>query len=168
MTKKRHMTARAMLRAFQSLHEGEVDNALLHDLAYVQHKDLDMSVRLGGMLAFNALLITAAINPIAASPGAPLSLDAPTQPIAVAAVCIGVIPLVISALMCVRALLIGEEFTIEGIEQDPTAIRQRMLAAYCHSVDQQSAVIRRSVALTIAGGVISLATWLWILIDKMV
>ncbi|MFM9852119.1 MAG: hypothetical protein ACKVOJ_04805 [Sphingomonadaceae bacterium] len=168
MTKKRHMTARAMLRAFQSLHDGEVDSALLNDLAYVQHKDLDMSVRLGGMLAFNALLITAAINPIAASPGAPLSLDAPTQAIEVVAVCIGIVPLVVSALLCVRAMLIGEEFTIEGIEQDLAAIRQRMLAAYCHSVDQQSAVIRHSVTLTISGGVISLATWIWILIEKMV
>lgn len=156
-----------MLRAYQSVQGDKPDAKLSADLAYVQHKDLDMSVRLGGMLAFNALLITAAINPIAASPGAPLSLDAPTQPFAVWLVCIGIIPLVLSAMYCIRAMLIGEEFSVDGIENDKAAITQRMFAAYCVSIDQQSAVIRRSVAMTLAGGAISLIAWIWILADKM-
>ncbi len=161
------MSARAMLRAFQTIHGETVDPALMADFGYVQHKDLDMSVRLGGMLAFNALLITAAINPISASPGAPLSLDAPTQPLEVIAVCIGLAPIVVSALLCVRAMLIGEEFSIEGIEDDKVAIAQRLFASYCVSIDQQAAVIRQSVRFTIIGGAISLAAWLWILIEKM-
>ncbi len=165
--RRKHMSARSMLRAYQSVHGDVPDPKLSAELAYVQHKDLDMSVRLGGMLAFNALLITAAINPIAASPGAPLSLDALTQPWEAVLVCIGIVPLVLSAMFCIRAMLIGEEFSADGIENDKAAITQRMFAAYCVSIDLQSAVIRRSVSLTLAGGGISLAAWIWILADKM-
>ena len=161
------MSARSMLRAYRSVQGDLPDPKLSAELAYVQHKDLDMSVRLGGMLAFNALLITAAINPISASPGAPLSLDAPTQQWEALLVCIGLVPLVLSAMYCIRAMLIGEEFTVEGIETDKTAIAQRMFAAYCVSIDQQAAVIRRSVTLTLTGGGISLAAWIWILAEKM-
>jgi hypothetical protein len=168
VSRKRSMSARAMLRAFQSIHGPKIDPAMMADLAYVQHKDLDMSVRLGGMLAFNALLITAAINPISASPGAPLSLDAPTQIFEVFLVCTGLLPLVISALLCVRAMLIGEEFSVEGIENNPDAIAQRLFAAYCVSIDQQSAVISRAVNLTVAGGAISLIAWGWIMVEKMI
>jgi hypothetical protein len=164
---RKHMSARSMLRAYQSVQGDVPDQKRSAELAYLQHKDLDMSVRLGGMLAFNALLITAAINPIAASPGAPLSLDAQTQPLEVWAVCIGIVPLVLSAMYCIRAMLIGEEFSSEGIEGDRAAIIQRMFAAYCVSIDQQAAVIRQSVTLTLIGGGISLAAWLWILIAKM-
>ncbi len=156
-----------MLRAYQSLHSDSVDKRLIADLAYLQHKDLDMSVRLGGMLAFNALLITAAINPIAASPGAPLSLDAAQQPWETLLVSAGIVPLVISALLCVRAMLIGEEFSVDGVEGNKEAIAQRLFAAYCISVDQQSMVIRRAVGLTISGGAISLLAWIWILAEKM-
>ncbi len=164
---RKHMSARSMLRAYQSVQGGSPDPKLSAELGYVQHKDLDMSVRLGGMLAFNALLITAAINPIAASPGAPLSLDAPTQPLEVWLVCIGLVPLVLSAMYCIRAMLIGEEFTVEGIETDKAAITQRMFAAYCISIDQQAGVIRRSVTLTLTGGGISVIAWIWILAEKI-
>lgn len=167
MKRRRLASARVMLRSFQMLHTDKIDEALMADLAYLQHKDLDMSVRLGGMLAFNALLITAAINPISASPGAPLSLDAPTQPLEVALVCLGIVPLIMSALLCVRAMLIGEEFSVEGIESDKAAIAQRLFAAYCVSVDQQAAVIVRAVWATIAGGAISVLSWIWILADKV-
>jgi hypothetical protein len=165
--RRRNASARAMLRAHQALNEDRVDEQFMADLAFVQHKDLDMSVRLGGMLAFNALLITAAINPVSASPGAPLSLDATTQPLETLLVCFGLLPLIISALLCVRAMLIGEEFSVEGIEGDKAAIALRLFAAYCVSVDQQSAVIGRAVWLTIAGSAISIAAWMLILGEKM-
>jgi hypothetical protein len=167
MGRRRMATARSMLRAYQSLHDGEVDEGLMADLAFIQHKDLDMSVRLGGLLAFNALLITAAINPVSASPGAPLSLDAARQPLETLLVCVGLIPLIISTLGCVRGLLIGEEFSIDGIEGDKAAIAQRMFAAYCVSIDLQVAVIRKAVWLTVLGGAISLLAWAVILAEKM-
>ena len=72
------MFARAVLRAYQSVKGQHPDPKLTADLANVQHKKLDMLVRLGGMLAFNALLITAAINPIAASP--PISYPSTNKP----------------------------------------------------------------------------------------
>ncbi len=161
------MSARSMLRAFQLVRAACPDESLTADLAYVQHKDLDHSVRLSGLLAVDALLITAAINPIAASPGAPLSVDAATQPWYVLFVCIGLLPLFVAAWQCVRALLIGEEFSSEGIEEGAAAIRQRLFAAYCISVDLQAAVIKSAVRLTTIGGVLTVTAWGVILVDKI-
>ena len=112
----RTMSTRALLRAYQRLQsEEEPEWGPRRDLDLLQAKDLDLSVRLGALLAFDALLVTVATNPISASPGAPLSLDAPTQPIAVALITLSVIILSIAAYLCVRAIMIGEEFSDEGM-----------------------------------------------------
>ncbi len=166
MARTRYMSTRAMLRAYQRVREAHADEGYHEDLDFLQAKDLDLSVRLGGLLAFNALLATVAVNPIVASPGAPVSLDAPTQPLEVIAVSISVILLLISALLCVRAVMLGEEFTDTGIEDDPKAIMQRMFAAYCASVDFQARMIRLASQFTIAGGVAMVAANIWIMIAK--
>ncbi len=136
------------------------------DLAMLQSKDLDLSVRLGALLAFDALTMTAAINPISASPGAPLSLDAPTQPLEVAVISIGVFLLAISAYLCVRAILVGEEFDLDGAEEDSGEVMRRMFAAYCTSIDAQMRMISRASRFTIAGGLVSGLGCLWIMAQK--
>jgi hypothetical protein len=112
-------------------------------------------------------LVTAAINPISASPGAPLSLNAPTQAWEVALVSVGIILLTISGVLCVRAIMLGEEFSADGIEDDPQAIVQRMFAAYCASVDFQARMIRIASLFTIAGGIVSVIACAWIMIGKI-
>jgi hypothetical protein len=156
-----------MLRAYQRVREGHPDDGFKDDLAFLQAKDLDLSVRLGALLAFDALLVTAAINPISASPGAPLSLNAPTQPWEVAMVSLGVILLVISAILCVRAIMLGEEFSADGIEDDPQAIVQRMFATYSASVDFQARMIRTAAQFAIAGGVVTVLACVWIMVEKI-
>lgn len=170
--RSRPMSTRALLRAFQRIGESHGANeaaaeSFKNELALLQHKDLDLSVRLGALLAFNALLLTAAINPISASPGAPLSLDAGRQPLEALVVMIGVAFLAASALLCVRAIVLGEEFSIEGIEDDPRAIVQRMFAAYCTSVDAQARFLSLASRLTIAGGAVSAFSFVWIIAVKV-
>jgi hypothetical protein len=157
-----------MLRAYQRVREGHPDDGFKDDLAFLQAKDLDLSVRLGALLAFDALLVAAAINPISASPGAPLSLDAPTQPWAVAMVSFGVILLAISGVLCVRAIMLGEEFSADGIEDDPQAIVQRMFATYCASVDFQARMIRTAAFFAIAGGIVTVLACVWIMVGKII
>ena len=82
-------SARSMLRVFQTVRGEAVDRGFLADLQFAQQKDLDLSIRIGALLAFDALLVTAGINPLTASPGAPLSLNAPTQPWEVAVITLG-------------------------------------------------------------------------------
>lgn len=161
------VSARALLRAFQLARGAQPDPEFMADLAYVQHKDLDLSVRLGAMLAFDALAVGAAINPIAASPGAPLALDAATQPGQVGLVCLSVLLVAWSAAACVRAILIGEEFSSEGLETNATATAQRLFAAYCVSVDKQRALLAAAVRFALAGGIASLVAWAWIVIGKL-
>jgi hypothetical protein len=156
-----------MLRAYQRVREAHTHPGYREDLAFLQGKDLDLSVRLGALLAFDALLVSAAINPIAASPGAPLSLDAATQPFEVTAICLGILLLAISAILCVRAIALGEEFSAEGIEDDSQAIMQRMFATYCASVDFQARMVRIASWFAIAGGVVSVGACGWIMIAKM-
>lgn len=156
-----------MLRAYQSVRAGHDDTGFREDLAFLQAKDLDLSVRIGALLAFDALLATAAINPIAASPGAPLSLDAGQQPLEVALISLAVLLLVASALLCVRAIMLGEEFEAEGLDENPQAIVQRMFAVYCTSIDFQVRMLRRASWLAIAGGALSAAACAWIMIGKM-
>lgn len=163
----RTVSARTLLRAFQTVRGGTPDPGFMADLAFVQHKDLDLSVRLSGMLAFDALSIAAAINPITASPGAPLSLDAARQPLEVVVVALGLVLLVVSAFNCVRAVLIGEEFEVGSIEENADALSQRLFAAYCVSVDKQAALLRQAILETVAGVGITFAVWAWILLDKM-
>jgi hypothetical protein len=167
MTRRRFMSTRALLRAYQRARDGHPDEGFRDDLELLQAKDLDLSVRLGALLAFDALLVTAAINPIAASPGAPLSIDAASHPYEVALVCLGVVLLAASAILCVRAIMLGEEFSADGIEDDPEAIVQRMFAAYCASVDFQSRMVRLAAQFAIAGGIVSVAACAWIIIGKI-
>jgi hypothetical protein len=163
----RTMSTRALLRAWQRLQREDPDGRLTHDLDLLQAKDLDLSVRLGALLAFDALMVMVAVNPIVASPGAPVSLDAPTQPIAVALITISVTILAFAAYLCVRAIMIGEEFSDEGISDNPKAIIQRMFAAYCASVDAQRKLLVKSSRATIAGGALAGLTTIWIMADKI-
>lgn len=126
-----------------------------------------MSVRLGALLAFDALLLTAALNPIAASPGAPLSLDAPTQPrfVVLVALCVGVLS--VAAFFCVRGILVGEEFDLKGSDGNQDMLVQRLLAAYCSSIDAQMRMIRMASLTTIAGGIMAAAISFAIMLVKM-
>jgi hypothetical protein len=162
----RPMSTRALLRAWQRVRTEERHEGLTADLDLLQAKDLDLSVRLGALLAFDALLATVAVNPITASPGAPVSLDAPTQPVEVALVTLSVLLLAAAAFLCVRALLIGEEFSDEGIGDNPQAIVQRLLAAFCTSIDAQRKLIRQAVILTTAGGALAVGATIWIMVEK--
>jgi hypothetical protein len=161
------MSTRTLLRAYQRLQHEDGSGNLAQDLDLLQAKDLDLSVRLGALLAFDALLVGVAVNPISASPGAPLSLNAPTQPIAVALTTLSVIILSVAAYMCVRAIMIGEEFSDDGIEDNPQAIIQRMFAAYCASIDAQRMLLSRASWFTISGGSLAGLTSIWIMAAKM-
>ncbi|CAA9537645.1 MAG: hypothetical protein AVDCRST_MAG23-1570 [uncultured Sphingosinicella sp.] len=165
--RRRQTSTRTMLRAFQAIRGGAPDPAFLADLQYAQHKDLDLSIRIGALLAFDALLITAGINPLTASPGAPLSLDAPSQPLEALVIAVGMAVLAASSWLCVKAVLIGEEFSTEGIEENPTALAQRLLAAYIASVDAQTRLVEHAGRLTLAGGLITGLGCVWILLDKI-
>jgi hypothetical protein len=167
MARLRFLSTRSMLRAYQTVRRGADDEGYREDLAFLQAKDLDLSIRLGALLAFDALLTTAAINPIASSPGAPLSLDAAKQAWEVGVICLGVLLLSVSAILCVRAIAVGEEFSAEGIEDDPKAIMHRMFATYCTSVDFQARMLRIASWFSIAGGIISVLACGWIMLAKL-
>jgi hypothetical protein len=159
---------RTRLRAFQIMRDTPPDPGFIADLEFLENRDLDLSVRIGGMLAFNALMVTIGTHPISASPGAPLSLDAATQPILTIASLIGIVPLIVSSALCLRALLLGEEFDSEGLQGNDAGLRQRLFAAFIASIDVQSLLLRRSVISTFTGGVMTLAVWAWIMAEKMV
>lgn len=165
--RRRITSARTMLRVFRAVRGEEPDRAFIADLEFAQGKDLDLSVRIGALLAFDALLVTAGINPLTASPGAPLSLDAPTQPWESLVIALGIALLAVSSYLCVRAIMIGEEFSDEGIEDDPVALSQRVLAAYVRSIDAQATLIDRAARITVAGGTVTAAGCLWILLQKI-
>lgn len=137
------------------------------DLDYAQYKDLDLSTLIGALLAFDALLVTAGINPLTASPGALLSLDAVQQPWEAGVIAAGMAILAASSWLCVRAILIGEEFSSEGVADKPTLLAQRLLAAYVASVDAQTRLVSRAGQLTIAGGLVTGLGCIWILLDKI-
>jgi hypothetical protein len=157
---------RALLRAFQRIHGGIPSTGFLADLEYLENRDLDLSVRLGGMLAFNALMITIGTHPVSASPGAPLSLDAASQPWLTVASLAGVLPFVLAAGFVLRALLIGEEFDA-GPDEAPDVLLRRLMAAFVRSIDGQALLLRRAVHATFAGGATTLAVWVWILAEKI-
>ncbi len=157
-----------MLRAFQRARDAHGDVGFQEDLNFLQGKDLDLSVRLGALLAFDALLLTAAINPISASPGAPLSLDASKQQWEVVIISMGIALLAVSALLCVRAVMLGEDFGSDGLDDDPEATVRRMFAAYCASIDHQIDALKRASRYTIAGGLVSAIACIWIMIEKAV
>lgn len=160
------LSFRSRLRAFQAMRGEPPEPGFLADLEFLENRDLDLSVRLGAMLGFNALLITIGTHPISASPGAPLSLDAHTQPWLVAASIAGLLPLVVSCYFALRALMLGEEFDSEGGESDAAA-RQRLFAAFVHSIDVQARFLGRAIRWTLAGGALTLLVWAAILFEKL-
>ncbi len=157
---------RSRLRAFQAMRGDPPEPGFIADLEFLENRDLDLSVRLGAMLAFNALLITIGTHPISASPGAPLSLDAATQPVMTLASIVALLPLIISCFLLLRAMLLGEEFDSEGIEGD-TALRTRLFAAFVHSIDAQARFLSLAIRWTLAGGIATLIVWAGILWVKM-
>jgi hypothetical protein len=167
MARSNFTSARIQLRVFQQARKDIPGSGFQDDLEFLQSKDLDMSVRLGALLAFDALILTAAINPIAASPGAPLSLDAPTQPPALILISLCVAILSVAAFFCVRGILVGEEFDLKGVDENRSVMITRLLAAYCSSIDAQMLMIRRASITTIAGGSATALVCFWIMAQKM-
>jgi hypothetical protein len=157
---------RTRLRAFQAMRGEPPAPGFIADLEFLENRDLDLSVRLGAMLAFNALVITIGTHPVSASPGAPLSVDAATQPALTIASLIGIAPVIISSWFCLRALLLGEEFDADGLA-DEDALRQRLFAAFVRSIDAQSRLVRWAINWTLAGGALTMVAWAWILATKM-
>ncbi len=157
---------RSRLRAFQTMRGNPPDPGFVADLEFLENRDLDLSIRLGAMLAFNALLITIGTHPISASPGAPLSLDAASQPALTLASLAGLAPLVASCFFALRAMMLGEEFDSEGMEADD-ALRQRLFAAFIRSIDAQALFLQRAALWSLVGGVATLVAWAAILAEKM-
>ncbi|MBU6395201.1 MAG: hypothetical protein KGQ75_11555 [Sphingomonadales bacterium] len=158
---------RSRLRAFREMRGDPPDPGFIADLEFLENRDLDLSVRLGAMLGFNALMITIGTHPISASPGAPLALDAHSQPLFVLASLAGLAPLIVSCALALRAMLLGEEFDAEGLEGD-AALRQRLFASFVHSIDAQAHYLRLAIRWTIAGGGLTLLVWVSILTAKMI
>ena len=162
------MSFRTRLRAFQRIRGDEPDPGFVADLEFLENRDLDLSVRMGGLLAFNALLITIGTHPVSASPGAPLSLDAATQPGMTVASLIALIPFIASSAFVLKGLLHGEEFDVDEREGETTdVLRRRLLVAFVSSIDAQTWLLRRAIQATIAGGVLTALVWCWILAVKM-
>lgn len=157
---------RRRLRAFQAMRGDPPDPGFIADLEFLENRDLDLSVRLGAMLAFNALVITIGTHPVSASPGAPLSVDAAAQPWLTLASLGGIAPVIVSSYLCLRAVLVGEEFDADGLDGDE-ALRQRLFASFIHSIDAQGRRLRRAVRWTLAGGVATMLVWGAILSVKM-
>jgi hypothetical protein len=156
---------RTRLRAFQQMRGDPPDPGFIADLEFLENRDLDLSVRLGGMLAFNALLITIGTHPVSASPGAPLSLDAHDHPLMTLASLAALIPLVASSWWVLRALLLGEE--IENDELEGDALRQHLFAAFVRSIDAQARLLTLSIRSTMVGAGLTMVVWAAILWLKM-
>jgi hypothetical protein len=156
---------RTRLRGFQEIHGGAPDPGFVADLEFLENRDLDLSVRIGALLGFNALLVTIGTHPVSASPGAPLSLDAAAQPWMTIASLLGVAPFVLASCFALRALLIGEEF--DPARESAESLRRSLLAAFVRSIDAQALLLRRAVLATAVGGVTTMLVWTWILGAKM-
>lgn len=157
---------RKRFRAFQLMRGDKADKAFIADLEFLENRDMDLSIRLGAMLAFNALLITIGTHPVSSSTGAPLNLNVATQPMMTIASLIGIVPFIVSSFFCLRALLVGEEYDGEGVD-DADRQRQALFAAFVHSIDVQDRFLRLSIRASIFGGVLTMLAWAWILADKM-
>lgn len=120
----RYPSFRSRLRAFQTMRQDPPDPGFVADLEFLENRDLDLSVRLGAMLAFNALLIA------------------------------------------LRGIMLGEEFDSDGLEADD-ALRQRLFAAFIHSIDAQARLLGKAVRWSLAGGSATLLVWAAILAGKM-
>lgn len=157
---------RPRLRAFQAMRGSPPDPGFVVDLEFLENRDLDLSIRLGAMLGFNALLITIGTHPVSASPGAPLSLDAASQPLLTLLSLAGLLPIVASCVFALRALMLGEEFDSEGIANDDAA-RQRLFATFVHSIDVQARYLGLAIRSTLAGGALTMLCWAAILLVKI-
>lgn len=156
---------RTRLRAFQQVRGDPPDHGFIADLEFLENRDLDLSVRLGGMLAFNALLITIGTHPVSASPGAPLSLDAASQPVLTLASLAALLPLALSSWFVLRALLLGEE--LENDELTGEALRMHLFAAFVRSIDAQAKLLTMAIRATLVGAVLTMVVWAVILVGKM-
>ena len=156
---------RAKLRAFQDARRGEIAG-MAEDLELLRHADLDLSIKAGALLTFNGLIIAAGINPIAASPGAPLSVSAVDHPLITALTAGGVLLMAIASSFSLRAILVGEEFDDHGLEDDSSAILQRLYAAYCSAIDGQTKLLSMAGGFTLAGGAVTACAFVWALADK--
>lgn len=156
---------KSRLRAFQAMRGEPPDPGFIADLEYLENRDLDLSVRLGAMLAFNALAITIGTHPISASPGAPLSLDAAGQPLLTLASLAGIAPIAVSIWFVLRAMLLGEEFESEGL--DGEALRLRLFAAFIRSIDAQARLLGLAIRCTLSGCGLTMIVWAAILAGKM-
>jgi hypothetical protein len=161
----RFVSFRSRLRAFQTMRGDPPDSGFIADLEFLENRDLDLSVRLGAMLAFNALLITIGTHPVSASPGAPLSLDAAHQPLLTLASFAGIVPFAVSSWFVLRAMLLGEEFDSEGLHDQ--ALRQRLFAAFIRSIDAQANLLGLAIRATLAGSAATVCVWAAIIWDKM-
>lgn len=63
MSAKPIHSTRSLLRAFQKARQWPDFAGFIDDLTLLQSKDLDLSVRLGALLAADALLLTTAVHP---------------------------------------------------------------------------------------------------------
>ncbi len=160
------VSMRAKLRAFQAAHKSAAAQDLMFDLELLRHADLDLSIKSGALLAFNGLIIAAGINPIAASPGAPLSVDAVADPLIVATTALGVLVMAAAGAFSVAAILVGEDFDDTGLQDDPAAIVTRLQATYCAAIDAQARLLARAGILTYAGGAVIAIAFVWALLDK--
>lgn len=161
------LSTRALLRLFQAARESQDLAGLDADLRLLQAKDVDLSIRLGAVLAFDALLIGTAIQPAVASPGAPLALDAAAQPFFTLLTMAAVACLALAAFLAVRAITMGEEFSGEGLDDNPDILIQRLYAAYCLSIDRQRHLLTQSIRLSVAGVVLTGLLFALILADKI-
>lgn len=156
---------RSRLRAFRDIRGEPPDRGFIADLEFLENRDLDLSVRAGSLLAFNALLITIGTHPVSASPGAPLSLDAAAQPLLTVLSLAALAPLAISSWQLLQAMLLGEDFESEGLDGD--ALRQRLFAAFVRSIDAQARRLALAIRWTLAGGALTILVWSAILLGKM-
>ena len=156
---------KSRLRAFQAMRGDPPDNGFIADLEFLENRDLDLSVRLGAMLAFDALLMTIGTYPVSVSPGAPLSLDAASQPLLTLASFAGIAPIAVSIWFVLRAMLLGEEFDSKGLTGD--ALRRRLFATFIRSIDAQAKLLGYAIRWSLAGCGLTLIVWAAILAVKM-
>ena len=166
------ITTRALLRSFQRVRAAQTTSAeadaLFKDLELVRHMDTDLSIKSGALLAFQGLILMAGINPIAASPGAPLSVSPVDAAGVVLVTALGVALLAVAATFCVRCIMIGEYFDDSGLKDDPDAIAVRMLAAHCAAIDKEKTLLAKAVLWTYAGGAAMVVAFFWALIGKWI
>jgi hypothetical protein len=160
------LSSRTILRLFQRSAESQTDGAFLRDLQMLQARDLDLSVKAGALLAFDALIMTAGFNPISASPGAPVSLDAVKNAGPVWLTMLGVVLLSVAAFFSVRGIMVSEDIASQSETGDPQVVRQHLLAAFCVSLDRQAAAIARAGAWTVAGGAVMIVALFWSVVVK--